>query len=79
MTDNTVEVALVKYGYSEVSNQQLAEYMGFSTEEQRMLTMFWESAFNCSWIYLSPEMITKDMGYKQISSFYKIIDSKEFL
>lgn len=72
MTDNTVEVALVKYGYSEVSNQQLAEYMGFSTEEQRMLTMFWESAFNCSWIYLSPEMITKDMGYKQISSFYKI-------
>jgi hypothetical protein len=69
--DNTVELALVKYGYSEISNQQLADHMGFSQEEQRMLTMFWEPAFNGSWIYLSPEMITKDMGYKHVPQFYK--------
>ena len=69
--DNNVELALVKYGYSEISNQQLADHMGFSPEEQRMLTMFWEPAFNGSWIYLSPEMITKDMGYKHVPQFYK--------
>ena len=70
---DVVGEALVKYGYGEISNQQLAEHMGFSSEEQRMLTMFWEPAFNSGWIYLSPEMITVDMGYKKVSDFYKAV------
>ena len=67
-----IQETLVKYNYEELTNQQLAEHMGFSSDEQRMLYMFWEPAFNGNWIYLSPTMITQDMGYKQISSFYKI-------
>ena len=73
--DNTVELALVKYGYSEISNQQLADHMGFSPEEQRMLTMFWEPAFNGSWIYLSDEIIleqiTNESGKDALTNFYK--------
>jgi len=75
MVDNTVEAALVKYEYSEVSNQQLAEYMGFSSDEQRMLTMFWEPAFNGNWIYLSDEIIleqmTNKLGKDVLIHFYK--------
>lgn len=73
--DNNVELALVKYGYSEISNQQLADHMGFSPEEQRMLTMFWEPAFNGSWIYLSDEIIleqiTNESGKDALIHFYK--------
>jgi hypothetical protein len=70
--DAKINDALVKYNYENISNQQLAEHMGFSQEEQIMLTRFWEPAFNGSWIYLSPEMITEDMGYARITNFYNI-------
>ena len=68
---NNMLLTLAKYEYKEPSIDQLAEHMGFNTDEQRMLKLFWEPAFNNNWIYLSPTMITKDMGYKQISYFYK--------
>jgi hypothetical protein len=69
--DPKITDALLKYNYEEISNKQLAQHMGFTPDEERMLTMFWQPAFNGSWIYLSPEMITEDMGYKQVSHFYK--------
>ena len=69
---NNMPLTLAKYDYKEFSIQQLSEHMGFSTDEQRMIKLFWEPAFNGNWIYLSPELITQDMGYNQISSFYKI-------
>ena len=69
-----INEALVKYNYAETSTQQLAEHMGFSTEEQRMLTMFWEPAFNGSWIYLSDEIIlgqlTNEKGKDALKDFY---------
>ena len=68
---NPIQETLVKYNYAELTNQQLAEHMGFSSDEQRMLSIFWEPAFNGNWIYLSPTMITQDMGYNQISAFYR--------
>lgn len=68
---NPIQETLVKYNYAELTNQQLAEHMGFSADEQRMLSTFWEPAFNGNWIYLSPTMITQDMGYKKVSDFYK--------
>ena len=71
MSTDKINEALVKFNYEETTTQQLAEHLGFSDDERRMLTMFWEPAFNGSWIYLSSAMITVDMGYKQISSFYK--------
>lgn len=67
--------ALVKYNFSEVSTQQLAEHLGFSSEEQRMLTMFWEPAFNGGWIYLSDEIILEQMTNEKskdsVIHFYK--------
>jgi hypothetical protein len=67
-----IQETLVKYNYAELTHQQLAEHMDFSADEQRMLTMFWEPTFNSGWIYLSPTMITQDMGYKKVSDFYNI-------
>jgi hypothetical protein len=67
----SIQETLVKYNYAELTQQQLAEHMDFSADEQRMLTMFWEPTFNSGWVYLSPTMITQEMGYKQVSHFYK--------
>jgi hypothetical protein len=66
----SIQDALVKYNYTELTNQQLAEHMEFTADEQRMLTMFWEPTFNSGWIYLSPTLITQDMGYKKVGDFY---------
>jgi hypothetical protein len=72
MSTDKINEALVKFNYEETSIQQLAEHIGFSFFAQLFYKKwFWEPAFNGSWIYLSPEIITQDMGYKQISSFYK--------
>jgi hypothetical protein len=72
-TMTSIQETLVKYNYAELTHQQLAEHMDFSSDEQRMLTMFWEPTFNSGWIYLSPTMITQDMGYKKVSNFYNDI------
>jgi len=62
---------LVKYNYAELSYDQLASEIGFSTEELSMLNIFWEPTFNEGWIYLSDKIIKNDMGYTQISAFYR--------
>jgi hypothetical protein len=66
---------LKKYNYTEVSNQQLAEHLNFTEEEQKMIQMFWKPAFNGSWIYLNDEIIlgqlTKETGKDALTHFYK--------
>ncbi len=73
-----IQEALVKYNYAEITNQQLAEYFNFTENEAKLLDLFWEPAFNGSWIYLSPEMIKDNMGYKQVSHFYKDVLYKQY-
>jgi hypothetical protein len=68
--NDMVKTALVKHCYTEPTMMQLAEHFGFNAEELNMLAVFWEPAFNKSWIYLSPSMITNDMGYSKLSNFY---------
>ena len=41
-----IQDALTKYNYSEISNQQLAEYLDFTEDDLRRLNMFWEPCFN---------------------------------
>jgi len=56
---------------------ELAELMGFSSEEIAMIQVFWQYTFNRSWIYLSDEMIleylTNDSSKYAIRDFYKRI------
>jgi phage anti-repressor protein len=68
--DDIIKTALVKYKYKEPTITQLAEHVGFNDDELKILNIFWEPVFNKSWIYLSPSMITKDMGYSKLSNFY---------
>ena len=69
-----IQDALVKYNYSEISNQQLAEYLDFTEDDLRRLNMFWEPCFNNSWIYLSDEIIlgelTNEKGPHALKHFY---------
>jgi hypothetical protein len=54
---------------------KLAEMSGFSDEELDFVKLFWEPAFNKSWIYLTKEMVVDWMGYKDgkdtMTHFYK--------
>ena len=65
-----IQDALVKLEYKEPDIEQLAILHNFTSDEQKMIKMFWEPAFNGNWIYLSPTMINQDMCYKKISTFY---------
>ena len=73
ISDDQKEMSLIlnKFEHKEPSIQQLAEHLGFNADEQKMIKLFWEPAFNNNWIYLSPTLIKDIMGYKQASHFYK--------
>jgi hypothetical protein len=66
----SVKDTLAKYNYAELTHNQIAIEMGFDENEQKMLNIFWQPAFNKGWIYLSDKFIKEDMGYKKISDFY---------
>jgi hypothetical protein len=65
-----IQNALTKFEYKEPTMSELAKFIGFNDDELKMLNVFWEPVFNKSWIYLSPSMITQDMGYSKLSNFY---------
>lgn len=73
----SISQAITKFG-NEATEQQLAKIVGFTPDELQMLNIFWEPAFNKSWIYLSPTMITKDMGYSEVSKFYRDTLRKQY-
>jgi hypothetical protein len=66
----TVENALVHFGCKSVAPSALAKYMGFNKQELKLLNLYFSKDFNNSWIYISPQMITRDMGYSKLSNFY---------
>lgn len=51
-----------------INNIELAKLAGFNNNEIQMLEMFWDSAFNQSWILLSSEIIHEHLGYKKTKS-----------
>jgi hypothetical protein len=69
--DETIKNALINCEFKEATPEILSEYIGFNDKELQMLKIFWQPVFNKGWIYLSPTMITEEMGYKQVSHFYK--------
>lgn len=54
---------------------KLAKLYSFNEKEIKMLKLFWDPAFNDSWIYLSSKLIHEYFGYKEtkssMSNFYK--------
>ena len=54
---------------------KLAQLARFTNEEVAFVKLFWEPAFNKSWIYLTKEMVVDWMGYKDnkntMSHFYE--------
>ena len=77
ISDDQKEMSLIlnKFEHKEPSIQQLAEHLGFNADEQKMIKLFWEPAFNKGWIYLSDEIIldqlTKEKGKDSLTNFYK--------
>lgn len=65
-----------------ISNLELAKLSGFNEKECEMLQMFWQPAFNNSWIYLNDEIIqtylTNDVSKDYLQNFYKRILLKTY-
>ncbi len=64
---------------------ELAKYIGrklcnFTPEDEKYIDIFWDAAFNKSWLYLSDSVIIEWMGYKKskdaITNFIKEMKSK---
>jgi len=64
----------------DVTFEEIAKIAGYTDEEKKWAMIFWDSAFNNSWIYLSDEAIVDWMGYKAAkntnSNFYKEMKKK---
>lgn len=72
---NLLETALIKFDYKEPTNEELAQHIGFTNKELKMMKIFWEPCFNKSWLYLPREMIKnwfckEDKGRDAIRHFY---------
>jgi hypothetical protein len=83
-TQISIQIALAKYEYKEPSIEQLAEHMGFNTDERQMIKLFWEPAFNQGCIYLSDEIIlgqmTNETGKDAIRHFYiRVLLSDDYI
>lgn len=52
----------------EVTHLSLAKLAGFTDNELKMVEIFWEPAFNDSWIYVSSELIHDLFGYAKTGS-----------
>ena len=68
---NFVTDVLIKHNYNELTYLELSDELKFTEDEKKLLTIFWDPAFNGDWIYLSKELIMIDMGYARVTSFYK--------
>lgn len=59
----------------DLTHIDLAKSAGFNDAELKIVEMFWEPAFNKSWIYVSSELIHEFFGYAESksssSNFYK--------
>ncbi len=62
MEKEVLERALAHEG--KVDFAVLARLAGYTEEEQKWAGVFWDAAFNSSWVYLSDEVIYTWIGYK---------------
>lgn len=65
LNNQLIEKALEE---KELTQVRLAELAGFTESEIKLLEVFWEPAFNKSWMYLSSEIIHDYFGYKKTRS-----------
>ncbi len=69
-------IDLVKSG----DHKEIAKFIGrqncdFTAEDEKYIDLFWDVAFNSSWIYVTEDMVSEQFGYKKntqmMSEFYK--------
>jgi len=49
--------AIAVYDTQEITNEQLADIIGFDDDEREMMRMFWDKCFNGSWMLLTKEIV----------------------
>lgn len=65
MQNELVDLAISKLNdtQTEINHIELAKLANFNDEEIEFVKLFWEPAFNKSWIYLTKSMVVDWMGY----------------
>jgi len=54
-----LDQAIAVYNTQDITNEELADIIGFDDDEREMMRMFWDKCFNGSWILLTKEMVSK--------------------
>lgn len=77
---NELEIISKAIDIEEFTHLDLAKLAGFNEKELKMVEIFWDAAYNESWIYLSSEIIHDYLGYKKTSTslrdFYSTMKAK---
>ena len=60
---------------------ELAKYIGrelcnFTENDENYIDMFWDAAFNKSWLYVSDEIVNGQFGYKKSKDMMKVFYDK---
>lgn len=62
---NNQEIIKKALEVKEIDHVKLAEIAGFNSEEIEFVKLFWDPAFNNSWIYVTKQMVVEWLGYKE--------------
>lgn len=62
---NNQEIIAKALEVKEIDHVKLAEIAGFNSEEVEFVKLFWDPAFNNSWIYITKQMVVEWLGYKE--------------
>jgi hypothetical protein len=74
-----VKLAIKSQAFAEntLDHVKLAQLAKFTMEEIEFVKLFWDPAFNNSWIYITKNMVIEWLGYKNskdtMPDFYKIL------
>ena len=68
-----LDQAIAVYNTQEITNEQLADIIGFDDDEREMMRMFWDKCFNGSWMLLTKEIVSKylsdETGHNMMCNF----------
>ena len=69
-----ITAAIAMSPSTKLTEYEIAELMGFNDEEIKLLSLYWDSAYNKAWLYLSDDLIlgnlTNEVGRNALSHFF---------
>ncbi len=82
LCDNKFLTTLIESKQDFTLAKQLGElYCGFTEDDSKYIDIFWQAAYNKSWLYVSQEMVIDHLGYadggRVLRNFYRKLEKSD--